>query len=70
MAKYYVNILYYASAPITVEANSREEAVAKAWEKNQACLCNHCSNHLELGDSYGELVCDEDGNEIEEQSHG
>ena len=64
--KYQVTLLYDASEVVEVEADSVEQAIDKAHMGARASLCNYCAQNLELGDAFKEIVCDEDGNEIEE----
>lgn len=64
MEKYYATILYYASEPLVVKAESPEAAADEAYANSAATLCHYCSNHLELNDSYGIVITNEDGDEV------
>lgn len=48
LKKYNVNIPYYASVFIDVEAKNREEAVEIAYKKVHAEVYCHCSRHVEI----------------------
>lgn len=60
--RYIVMGLIHANTREEVEADSPEEAHEKA--ACHASLCHQCSDELELGDSYGAIVEDDDGNEV------
>lgn len=50
--KYNVTVIYDASVTVTVEADSPEEAKAKAMEEaSSVSLCHQCSRHLDVGDA-------------------
>ncbi len=48
MTKYYVNIPWFASLHVTVEANSVKEAMEKALEEAYPSLCHQCSGGINL----------------------
>jgi len=48
--EYYVSIGYYASFNVKVEADSKEEALDKAYDESPPSLCHHCSTNLEVGE--------------------
>lgn len=50
--KWRVNVLYFASQVVEVDADSKEEAQEKAIERGGVVLCHHCADELDIGDSY------------------
>ena len=51
---YRVSIPIGASAFITVEASSKEEAVQLALDRGCPTICCQCSNEVEIGEFYSE----------------
>lgn len=54
MGTYYVSLIVDATVTVTVEANSEEEAIEKAWGKAPSC------EDAEIGDFTGEAVVSKD----------
>ncbi|MEG0922000.1 MAG: hypothetical protein RSD57_12415 [Comamonas sp.] len=56
-------VIFDASAPVSVEAGTPEEAAVEAEEKLQGAqhLCNQCSNTLDTGDVVGVHVYSKGG---------
>jgi hypothetical protein len=46
--KYSVSIPYYASVFVKVEAESKEQALEKAYEQARPGLCHQCSDRVEV----------------------
>jgi len=50
MKKFYVSIPINASAVFTVEAESEQQAVAKAYEQGLPNICHQCADDIEIED--------------------
>lgn len=59
MPKYQVTVLFDASAGMTVEADTPEDAAEKAECEmdGRQSLCHQCARQLDTGDVIGTLVC-------------
>lgn len=61
MSKYTVGAYYDAVQWIEVEADSQDQAIAKAMKKAGPYLCHECSDGLDVGEYLGCQVLDKDG---------
>lgn len=49
--KWFVSIPVYASANVYVNADTKEDAIKKAYEEMSTSLCHQCTNDFEIGDA-------------------
>ncbi len=50
MNTYRVYFATEASSVVTVEAEDRDDAIDKAYERHYVSLCHQCAHEVELGD--------------------
>lgn len=58
MKEYSVCIALHASAYFKVKADSKEEAVKKAYKNMPVTVCNYCSDTVEIGEVNEEVEPD------------
>jgi hypothetical protein len=61
MKKFFVSIPIYASATYKIKAETKEEALEKAYERGTPTICHQCSDEIEISDFDfdGEAVVEE-----------
>lgn len=66
MTKFYCTVIYDASANVSVDAETPEDAAVVAENEKEGCqhLCNQCSNQIDTGGALGVLVYNEEATQL------